>query len=268
MWIVRRSFTAGFPMVLWASLIASGARGDEGVEYVRDIQPLLRSHCYECHDGGKRTADLRLDVRANALQGGESGDPAIVPGASNKSALITRITAADDSIRMPPESPRLSDEDVQLLRRWIDAGADWPNGLAGDEKTPSEHWAFRPPQREPLPDVQRPEWLRNAVDSFVLARLESQGMAPSPEADRVTLLRRLFLDLTGLPPTIEDVDAFLLDNRPDAYPQLVERLLRSPHYGERWGRVWLDAARYADSDGYEKDKLRQVWFYRDWVVQG
>ena len=166
---------------------------------------------------------------------------------------------------MPPEGKRLTEAQVKLLRDWIDAGAVWPDALAGDDAPWKRHWAFRPPARPTLPAVQD-GWVRNPIDRFVLARLVKEGWKPSPEADRITLIRRLSLDLIGLPPTIEEVDAFLADKSQQAYEKVVERLLSSPHYGERWGRHWLDAARYADSDGFEKDKSRQVWFYRDWVI--
>jgi hypothetical protein len=254
-------------IAVWLSAGTAVGQDPAPVRFARDIEPILRAHCYECHDGAKKTADLRLDIRANAMRGGESGDAAIVPGNSDASGLIARVTDDDTSQRMPPERPPLGQQQIDLLRRWIDQGADWPDQLAGEDIDPSQHWAFRPPQAPPLPQVHRDNWVRNEIDRFVLARLEQVGLTPAIEADRTTLIRRLYLDLIGLPPTVEEVDAFLLDNRPDAYQQLVESLLRSPHYGERWGRVWLDAARYADSDGYEKDKLRQVWFYRDWVIQ-
>ncbi len=180
--------------------------------------------------------------------------------------MLRRITSNDDDEVMPPKGERLSAAQVKLLRDWIDAGAVWPDALAGDECARKHHWAFRPPVRPPLPIVKNAKWPRNPLDRFVLARLEKEGLTPSPEADRVTLIRRLSLDLIGLPPTLEEVDAFLADKSEQAYEKVVDRLLASPHYGERWGRHWLDAARYADSDGFEKDKSRQVWFYRDWVI--
>jgi hypothetical protein len=236
------------------------------VDFARAVQPLLKKHCYSCHDGRKHKAGLRLDVRSIALRGGESGKPAIVPGDSKKSDLIRRITSNDDDEVMPPEGARLSADEVRRLRDWIDAGAVWPDTLAGDEAAWKRHWAFRPPVRPTLPHVNDKSWPRNPLDYFILARLEKEGLKPSPSGDRVTLLRRLHLDLIGLPPTVQELDAFLADTSEYAYEKVVDRLLASPHYGERWGRHWLDAARYADSDGFEKDKLRQVWFYRDWVV--
>jgi hypothetical protein len=199
------------------------------------------------------------------LRGGDSGEAAIVPGDSGKSELLRRILSADKDEMMPPKGDRLSAGEIQMLRDWIDQGASWPDAFAGDD-TGREHWAFRPPQRPALPAVTDTRWCRNDIDRFVLARLEKERLAPSPEADRTTLVRRLSLDLIGLPPTPAEVEAFVQDDSPDAYEKVVDRLLASPHYGERWGREWLDAARYADSDGYEKDKPRWVWFYRDWVI--
>jgi hypothetical protein len=239
--------------------------GLRAADFERDILPLFKDRCFQCHDGRKHMSGLRLDVKARALKGGESGKPAVVPGDSGKSELIRRVTSTDDAVAMPFKAERLSATQVQLLRDWIDAGAAWPDALAGDDPS-LRHWAFRPPVRPDLPAVKDGKWLRNPIDSFILARLEKEGLQPSPEADKTTLIRRLTLDLTGLPPTPEEVDAFLADNSRDAYEKAVDRLFASPHYGERWGRWWLDAARYADSDGFEKDKPRFVWFYRDWVV--
>ncbi len=236
------------------------------VDFQRDILPIFKSRCYQCHDGRKQKADLRLDLRSRALRGGESGKPAIVPGDEKKSELIRRVTSSVEAEAMPQGKERLSAAEVKLLRDWIAAGAPWPDALAGKDSGPKRDWAFHPPHRPEMPPVQNREWARNAVDYFVIARLEKEGLKPSPEADRVTLIRRLSLDLLGLPPAPADVDAFVADTSDRAYEKLVDRLLASPHYGERWGRHWLDAARYADSDGFEKDKSRQVWFYRDWVI--
>jgi len=263
-------------IVLNAVAYASGSFAAEPsrVDFARDVQPILKGRCFSCHDGRKHKAGLRLDVRANALRGGESGKPAVVPGNSRKSELLRRVTTNDDDEVMPPEGERLSDAQVKLLREWIDSGAMWPDALAGDDAPWKRHWAFRPPARRPLPAIrgEAAEWVRTPIDRFVLARLRShtergnERYEPSPEADRITLIRRLSLDLIGLPPTIAEVDAFVADKSEQAYEKVVDRLLASPHYGERWGRHWLDAARYADSDGFEKDKSRQVWAYRDWVI--
>ena len=187
----------------------------------------------------------------------------IVPGNGALSRMIHRLLGQGHEPRMPFEQPALPDERIALIRRWIDEGAAWPDS-ASAQIAEKKHWAFVPPVRPNLPPAD--PGVKHPIDAFVRTRLEKEGLVPSPEADRVTLLRRLSLDLVGLPPTIAEVDAFVRDRSPDAWDKQVERLLASPHYGERWGRIWLDAARYADSDGFEKDKPRTVWFYRDWVV--
>jgi len=248
------------------TMIVPLARAEQPrVDFSRDIAPIFASHCSECHDARKQTASLRLDVRSSAMRGGESGQQGIVPGKPDKSEVIRRTMSLDKSDRMPPEGAHLSKQQIDLLRRWIETGANWPDELSG-EVDKSKHWAFQSPAKPKLSSVDNSAWARNEIDRFVLARLEAKSLSPSPEADRITLIRRLCLDLTGLPPTIRQIDAFLADESPGAYERLVERLLVSPHYGERWGRHWLDAARFAESDGYEKDKQRQVWFYRDWVI--
>ena len=251
------------PAVALAVLLAcrSAAGGDEPVDFARDVRPILSAACFKCHgpDDNQRKADLRLDMESGALAD-LGGHAAIVPGRPDDSEALRRMISVDPDEHMPPadSGKTVTPEQIAVVRRWIEQGAKW-----------SGHWAFTAPRR---PDLSRTEFIpflegvRNAIDVFVLARLKQEGLAPSPEADRVTLLRRLSLDLIGLPPSVEEVDAFLADDSPEAYERQVERLLKSPHYGERWGRHWLDAARYADSDGYEKDKSRQVWFYRDWVI--
>jgi len=233
-------------------------------DFARDIQPIFQAACAPCHFGERPKAELRLDDKTLAMKGGISG-PVIIPGNSRASRLVHRIEGAGSEKRMPLGREALRPEQVELIRRWIDEGAVWPDAASTDAKV-SRHWAWVAPVRPPLPEVRNKTWGRTPIDRFILAHLEKEGLAPSPEADRVTLLRRLSLDLTGLPPTIEEADAFLKDTSKNAYEKQVERLLASPHYGERWGRHWLDAARYADSDGYEKDKIRFVWFYRDWVI--
>jgi mono/diheme cytochrome c family protein len=236
------------------------------VEFVKDIQPIFEKHCYSCHGEKQQKSGLRLDLKQLALKGGEHGVP-LVPGKSVESRLIHLIAGLDPELVMPIKGERLSAEEISILRAWIDQGANWPDGV--DKATfvdPRNHWAFKPPVRVPLLAVKNKKWVRNPIDAFVLARLEKEKLRPSPEADRVTLLRRLSLDLVGLPPTIEEVDEFLADKSPDAYEKTVERLLDSLHYGEKWGRHWLDAARYADSNGYEKDLPRTIWPYRDWVI--
>lgn len=238
------------------------------VDFVRDIQPIFQTSCAPCHIGDQVKGGLHLDNKTLAMTGGISG-AVILPGNSNESRLVHRLLGLNGEKRMPPVGEPLSADKLELIRRWIDEGAVWPeqtSDLRPQTSAHSTHWSFIAPKRPALPQVKNKAWVRNPIDSFVLARLEKEGIVPSMEADKVTLLRRLSLDLIGLPPTPEEVDAFLQDKSAQAYEKQVERLLRSPHYGERWGRQWLDAARYADSDGFEKDKQRFVWFYRDWVI--
>jgi len=249
-------------------LVAQSVHAVEPVDFQRDIQPLLVKHCYECHGPVKQEAGLRLDQRDAAVQGGDVGNT-IVAGKSSESVLLQALTGASEAVsRMPLDRDPLPAEQIELVKRWIDEGAGWPadEPVQQQQDKRREHWAFKTPVRPAVPAVKNEAWPCGDIDRIILAKLEAEGLAPSPEADRVTLLRRLSLDLIGLPPTIAEVDAFLADETPQAYERQVERLLASPHYGERWGRHWLDAARYADSDGFEKDKSRAMWLYRDWVV--
>jgi hypothetical protein len=251
----------------WPALAADVSKlppaADRKINFAKDVQPIFAAACYSCHGEKKQNSGFRLDRKRDALTGGEIGK-AIVPGKGAESPLVHYVAGLDPDLKMPPKGDRLTAAQVGVLRAWIDQGADWPEtAVAAD---PRAHWAFQAPVRPPLPKVSDSKWARTPIDAFILARLDREGLKPSPEADRITLLRRLHLDLVGLPPTVAEVDAFLADKSPDSYVNAVERLLKSPHYGERWARRWLDAARYADSDGYEKDKSRQVWFYRDWVV--
>jgi hypothetical protein len=250
-------------------LLASGpslcwADDDTSPDFARDVQPILKARCYSCHDQRKKTAGLRLDVRSSALRGGDSGKKAIVPRHAADAELIKRVISTVDEEVMPPSGPKLTPQQIAILRQWIDGGASWPDALAGEPK--STHWAFVAPVRPILPAAVKGVSSSNPIDRFIQARLAQGGMAPAPEAERTTLLRRLSLDLIGLPPSLDEISAFLADKSPKAFEHVVDRLLASPHYGERWARVWLDGARYADSDGFEKDKSRQVWFYRDWVI--
>jgi hypothetical protein len=236
------------------------------VDFVRDIQPLLAAKCYRCHGPKKQEAQFRLDAKEIALKGGELG-PAIVPGKSSESLLIHAVAGLKEDLVMPKEGERLTRQQIGLLRAWIDQGATWPDNASAQVSDNRNHWAFKPPVRPKVPSVKDTRWVRNPIDNFVLAHLEKEKLKPSPEAERGILIRRLSLDLLGLPPTIKEVETFQADRKPDAYQRLVERLLASPHYGELWGRHWLDVARYADTNGYEKDKPRSIWPYRDWVIQ-
>ncbi|MBX3747272.1 MAG: PSD1 domain-containing protein [Verrucomicrobiae bacterium] len=254
------------PLIRWCSLwlglnLASAIAAPD---YLSQIKPLLTEHCTGCHGTDQQKGDLRLDTAAAALAGGEFG-PAYVPGNPSDSLLIQVLEDSHDEIsRMPYRRPALSPDIVQVFREWIAAGAPAPADETPGGRT---HWAFQAPTPPPLPPVRDTAWVRNPIDAFILARLESRQLHPSPEADRITLLRRVALDLTGLPPSPEEVDAFLADSRPDAYERAVDSLLRSPHYGERWGRWWLDVARYADSHGYSIDAPRSIWPWRDWVIR-
>ncbi len=237
---------------------AAPAFGAAPVDYLREVKPILSTKCFVCHGNDHKKGDLRLDSAPAIMKGGDSG-PAVIPGKSAESLLLqTVLGTAEDIKRMPLKKPPLSEGEIAILRNWIDQGAKAP----ADER----HWSFIPPARPAEPAVKDSAWPRNAIDRFILARLEQEKIAPSPEADRLTLLRRAKLDLIGLPPTIDETDAFLADPRPDAYERVVDRFLASPHYGERWGRHWLDVARYADSNGYSIDAPRSIWKYRDWVI--
>jgi mono/diheme cytochrome c family protein len=258
-----------------ALLLAARAptRGDGAVDFARDVQPLFEQRCFQCHAGDKPKSGFRLDARKRALRGGNSGDLAIVAGHPEQSRLIQLVSAAggEGGLVMPPKGERLSAAQVATLTKWIADGAPWPDALAGDELV-HEHWSFVKPAVPPLPDVSKSphaSWPRNEIDRFTLPRMESEGLAPSPLADRATLARRVSLDLIGLPPPPSELDAYVHDRASDddAYARLVDRLLASPHFGERWARVWLDLARYADSAGYGSDPLRPfLWRWRDWVI--
>ena len=230
----------------------------EKIDFSRDIQPIFAEHCTTCHGPDEQKGGLNL-TRENSLYGKlKSGEPALVPGKPESSELIYRITTQEiDELMPPPEhGTRLKPAEVTLIRQWISEGAKW-----------SQHWAYRPLNQPSLPRVANTAWAQNEIDRFVLAQLEKHQLQPSPQADRHTLIKRLYYDLIGLPPSPKEVRDFINDKSPKAYDRLVERLLASPHFGERWGRHWLDKARYADSDGYEKDRPRMnAWRYRDWVI--
>lgn len=228
---------------------------DGTLDFNRDVRPILSENCFACHgqDGARREAGLRLDQRESAISAG-----AIVPGRPDKSALLQRVSSRDDDVVMPPPQShkRLTPEQIAMLESWVAQGATY-----------ARHWAFVSPQRSPPPSVTRRNWPRNDIDRFVLSQIESAGFEPAPEADRVTLIRRVSLDLLGLPPTPDEVDEFVDDRSPLAYEHLVDRLLESPHYGERMAMPWLDAARYADSNGFQEDGDTWQWLWRDWVIK-
>ncbi|MEX2261033.1 MAG: PSD1 and planctomycete cytochrome C domain-containing protein [Bryobacteraceae bacterium] len=262
---LSRILLSGIASLAAGTLMLAQTGASRKIDYVRDVQPIFESSCQSCHGAKQQLGGLRLDSKTLAMAGGVSGK-AILPGKAAESNLYKRIAGIGDQARMPMGAKPLDEARIAVIRNWIDQGAAWPEEAGAQTAAIQRHWAYIPPQRPALPKVGNAGWPSNPIDRFVLSRLEKEGLSPSPQADRVTLLRRLSLDLIGLPPTVEEVDAFLKDKSKSAYEKQVERLLNSPHYGERWGRHWLDAARYADSDGYEKDKSRQVWFYRDWVI--
>jgi len=259
--LVRATSCWGVVLVATSSTVAAPEESETtSVDYNRDVRPVLAATCYACHgpDAGQRKARLRLDVADAAFAWKRGERRAIVPGDVAASALVARITHPDPEERMPPLASRreLSAEQIETLRRWIAEGATW-----------GEHWSFEPPRRRDPPAVERAAWPRNPIDYFILSRLEREGLEPAPEADRTTLLRRLSFDLTGLPPSSEDIDAFLADTGEGAYERQVERLFPSPHHGERMAMFWLDLVRFADTRGYHSDNPRNVSPYRDWVIR-
>jgi len=252
------------PRLFFATLILPALVGPVAIsakiEFNRDIRPIFSDTCFQCHgpDEKQRKSKLRLDLRADAMKPAKSGAVAIVPGRPDKSEIIARVLAESEDDLMPPAKLHkpLTKQQKEVLRQWVAEGAEYQG-----------HWAFLPPVRPPAPqpaDFRSP--IRNDVDAFIIARLKKEGMHPSPEADRATLIRRVTLDLTGLPPTVEEVDAFLADSSANAYEKVVDRLLASEHYGEQMARQWLDFARYADSHGFQTDSSRQMWPWRDWVI--
>lgn len=237
------------------------------IDFAKEIQPLFAKYCLRCHGADAQEGGLRLDQKNAALAGGQRG-PEIVARKSAESRIVRFVAGVnDEQIVMPPEGNRLTDDEIGRLRAWIDQGATWPESAAPLRPKGVDHWAFQRPVRPKTPAVKNSRWVRNEIDAFVSAQLEKRGLEPAPEADRMTLIRRVWLDLVGLLPPVDEVAAFVADPRPDAYERLVDRLLASPHFGERWGRHWLDLARYADSSGYESDTPRSVWRYRDWVTR-
>jgi hypothetical protein len=251
----------GLGLAAWSLAAAgTGARAADPVDYNRDVRPILAKNCFACHgpDANAREAGLRLDTREDATKALESGSTAIVPGDAENSDLLFRVTTDDATLRMPPgkAGPPLTAREAGLLRKWIEADAPY-----------AAHWAFVKPEARPLPAVSDPSWVRNGIDAWTLARLDREGLKPAPPADPFVLLRRLSLDLRGLPPSPEEVDALAKDPSDAAYERVVAKYLDDPAYGERWARVWLDLARYADSSGYGSDPLRpNMWRYRDWVI--
>lgn len=227
------------------------------VSFVRDVKPVLARRCFQCHGPTAQEGGLRLDRAEAALAELDSGLRAIVPGRVEDSALVARVSAREEAERMPPEGPPLTAEQIETLRQWISEGARWEN-----------HWAFEPPRPHAPPAISHAAWRENPIDAFILARLEEHGLDPAPPADKRTLIRRAYFNLLGLPPNVEQVKAFLEDDRPDAWDRLVDSLLASPHYGERWARHWLDLVRFAETNSFERDGLKpNAWKYRDYVIR-
>ena len=244
-------------VVLFSTRVSAAA---DRISFNREIRPILSDACFQCHgpDDKQRKAGLRLDVKESALKSAESGATAIVPGKVDASELIKRLITTDESLQMPPANSgkKITPQQIELIKRWIAEGAEYQG-----------HWAFIPPAKPSLPGIQNPKpETRNSIDAFIRARLEREGLTPAPEADKRTLIRRVSLDLTGLPPTPAEVDEFLKDTSAEAYERVVDRLLKSRRYGERMAQQWLDMARYADSNGFQVDSSRLQWPWRDWVI--
>ena len=256
-WQQRRS------VLIVAFLVSAGwqvqANDELTIDFDRQIRPILADKCYACHgpDEMSREGGFRLDRKESAISEADSGSQPIVPGDADASEVYVRLVTDDEDLRMPPADSvkQLTSDEIRLVRNWIDQGAAW-----------RQHWAFVPPRRGALPAVRNKKWLKTPVDLFILERLEQEGLAPSPPADKRTLIRRVTFDLTGLPPTLAEVRAFLADDSSDAYEKVVDRLLDSDRYGEHRARYWLDAARYSDTHGLHLDNYREIWPYRDWVV--
>lgn len=241
---------------------------EKRVDYNTQVKPLLNKNCITCHGGVKKASGFSLLFKQEALAPAKSGKSAIVPGDADASEMIRRLTLTDPDERMPLDHPALKPDEIALLRKWIDQGADW-----------GDHWAYQTVQRPEVPAVgtiwsrlglgenEETKWVKNEIDHFIVDKLKQEGLKPSPEADRATLIRRVSLDLTGLPPSEQELSDFLIDTSPNAYEKVVDRLVQSPAYGERWAGMWLDLARYADTKGYERDPGRKIWRYRDWLIK-
>jgi hypothetical protein len=254
-----------------ALVFLGGVCSAAGLDFVHDIRPLLEKHCYACHSGDLPKSGLRLDVKAAAFKGGDGWGEAIVPGEADDSPLVQLTRGDDPDLQMPPKEsgvPPMAAADVQRLAEWVNAGANWPDGVdTAVIVDKSDHWAYKPVRRSEVPAVRDASWPRNDIDRFILARLEAEGLRPSPEAERRAWLRRVTFDMTGLPPTPAEIAAFVVDSSPDAHAVVIERLLASPRYGERYAQHWLDVVRYADTHGYEVNTERpNAWPYRDYVI--
>lgn len=252
--------------LLFVSLLPSLQAAD----FVRDVRPILEQHCYECHAGSQQKSGLRLDIKSEAFAGGDGYGPSIIAGEAHDSPLLELVRSTDSYERMPPEGDGLSVSEIKTLEKWIAEGAEWPDGVdLAEVEDRLDHWSFKPMAPPKMPSVQKADWPKNEIDRFVLARLENEGWDPAPPVDPIKWLRRVSIDLTGLPPTPAEASAFqtALENDPAALEHAVDRLLRSPRYGERWAQHWLDVVRYADTHGFEVNTERpHAWPYRDYVI--
>ena len=249
-----------FSVLIFAFAFSSPVVAEEPVNFGDEIRPVLSSKCFACHgpDAEQREGGFRIDKKESALGEGDSGEKIIVPGDVDSSELVNRITSDDPDLLMHPEDfeKNLTPEEIEKIKLWVKQGAKW-----------QDHWAYVTPVKSKLPEVKQIDWAKEPLDRFILARLEKEKLTPGKQADRITLIRRVTLDLTGLPPTIEEVNNFLKDQSPNAYEKVVDRLLTSPRYGENMARYWLDAVRYGDTHGLHLDNYREMWPYRDWVVR-
>jgi len=246
-------------------LCATQKTAAQQVDFEKEVWPILQSQCVSCHGKETQEGQLRLDARVIAFQGGITG-VGIVPKRPSESTLYLRLVSTDDGDRMPADAEALPDAQIDVIRRWIEQGAHWPEGIGSDARHVRRHWAYVAPIRPELPEINDRQWPGNPIDYFVLAGMEKAGLQPSTTVEKRRLIRRLYLDLLGYPPTVAQVDSFVQNSSPEAYERLVDSLLASPQYGIRWARPWLDLARYADSNGYQADQYRNVWPYRDWVI--
>ena len=258
---------AQIALIAFAVLTSTVAQAAE-VDFVRDVRPILQQHCYACHGEKKQKSGLRLDIKSEAFKGGDGYGPSVVAGEIEESPLLQMVQSKDEDLRMPPEGEGLSATEIATLTRWVKQGARWPDGVdSANLEDRTDHWSFKPVTHPVVPKTQNNVWPMNGIDHFILARLEQQDISPADEANRLSWLRRVYFDLIGLPPSPVQVDQFLNDQREDAYQQVVDELLQSPRYGERWAQHWLDVVRYADTHGFEVNTPRpNAWPYRDYVI--
>ena len=257
-------------LILLATAPNLAAAAVDYIDFDTQIKPLLTAKCFDCHADDTDESHLRLNRRATMLRGGNSGEPAIVVGNSEGSHLIKLVRGEEAGKRMPPdEADRLSKDEVELLRKWIDQGAVWPgpDGADDQQTEKTDHWSFQPVRRISPPAIDD-RWIANGIDAFILQKQKEHSLEPNPQAARAELIRRISLDVLGLPPNPEDTQSFVADRDPQAVQKLVERMLSSPHYGERWSRYWLDLVRFAETNGYETNRERpNAWPYRDYVIR-